>query len=349
LIALAASAIGCLGALIYFLRRGSFELSLWEVRAQVVEAYRTAAVESTIEGMAFTLLTPFHLLALFVAVRSRIRAATWAAVIIASSASVLLIAYSQGGRAEAKAFLLFTIVMLTIHNWSYILARKAKLTVSALLIGVILFAGNAVFTYVRGGIEDTSRAHTYMRMVSRGDALASAIGIGELPSYAAYALVELYQYCGTPIYYLHYYAAAEKPFLGFGSSQFPRVLRVVQTLSGWGPEGDIRIATDNSYNELGIAGNVWGTALRDVVADFGEDGYWVGILLWMVVFRHVRTKQAVSGSYELLYALMVSWIIWSPFESLLRVGVFEMALYYSVAMVFAEELVVRSTIRLRLA
>jgi len=232
--------------------------------------------------------------------------------------------------------------VLLVYCTSIVLWRQdlIRLTWTRLaLCGVALFIGglgmNTVMSIAasRGGLYGPTANFN----MDRGARVLQSVGMQNAPDAVLMCAGQASEYILGPVYYFDFYKQAPVATLALGGHQFDLVARRFGNTSG--PQ--LKMDVDELYLDIGIEWNVWATALREMMVDFGETGSLVAFAILGVFCGVMRRRSPTMMSARYLLSLFFAYLIVSPFFSTMKSGFFEAGLYLGLVAFVCEALALK--------
>lgn len=238
-------------------------------------------------------------------------------------------AYTSGGRMFLKLAILYCL-SVAVLNYGYWLRRHLLFSASVFVLFclsiLLLLTG---YNLYRGGGHEDDRVVVRVETSSRE--LLDKAGYSWMPDSMLLPFRFAYGYAITPISYLQHFINTNEIPPRFGVFQF----NVLGRRLGYFWLYD-KVAVDHSYFTLGITHNIWATGLREMVVDFGLYGVPFVFFLAGIIYSIAKHKRYRSlGAYSLCF-LILMFMLNTPFESLFKDQSLEMALYFTLLVIFLE-------------
>lgn len=233
----------------------------------------------------------------------------------------LLFIFLTGGRVH---FIIFGLLIFSIFlrkNEALIL-KHWKLYISKfLLCFMLLIIIGSTITLIRSGQESSNLLNYYYNLEHLKVGSASSISKTAFGETLLMVLVSSYDYTVQPIInystFLDNHLSVPRTY---GFYQFNYLDRLQQF-----DFMKIHDKIDNIYYvKSGINYNVWGTAFREFVVDFGMIGSLIFFIFLVFLFKKSLKYYEIFDSSKILYAIIFSILIFSPFYSLLSIRIFSL-------------------------
>ena len=281
-------------------------------------------------GRLYELAAPSALFVAFAAARWRLLRPKAVGFYGLTAAGLSLAMLFSGARFEMVPLILVFIAGILIFHTRLITQNLLRGASILVFIFGLLAAGNTVLNMsaFKGGGGGAERVATE----ERGLVIAKTLGIDNPPGLLAIGIGLCDEYIFRPIAYLdfYFYTATAPPAYG-GHQFFMFAYRI-----GFRDGGAIKEEVDAYYNVIGIEGNVWGTAIREMAIDFTPTGSLIAFLCIGVttgVSKRLSTR-SIASQFVLSYC--VAFMLFSPMSSALR-AVSMQATFYVVLVVFMVE------------
>lgn len=235
--------------------------------------------------------------------------------------SIGLESLTTGGRVSLQlAIIVFVASSLVIAR--YLIAMKlwrfATIGVASLLA---MIAANSAFNYLRSGRTDPVRDFAF---IEAGDSALRSVGISEAPYAVSYATTLFLVYLVYPIPYFDYFIETYEGDPAYGRFQFS----FIANRTGYDGMRQ-KLEIDELYALIGVNYNIWATGFREMIVDTGKVLFVPVMLLLGVVFALLKRYENRLLGLRMLYIFALSWLIASPFYSLLKARPFEFAVYFA--------------------
>jgi hypothetical protein len=171
----------------------------------------------------------------------------------------------------------------------------------------------------------------------RGAAIASSIGIGQLPESLDVGIALIDEYLLKPIQYLSIYFCHNDLEPARGSHQFWILTNRLKLPAAH----QIKAEVDTLYEPYGIYRNVWGTLIRELNIDFGYFGSIFFLFLMGLAVAFCKRQIRNSCTAQFVYLYLFSIMIFSPFSSILKAQCMQSVIYAIVPLFVAEILLLK--------
>jgi hypothetical protein len=247
-----------------------------------------------------------------------------------------LISLSTGGRISILVCFVLPLLMNIIIKNNRVLFRRGKMlrnlfaSFGILILCGLISSGFAVFQYYR----TASYIDIYIgATIKPYEDFFAQLGVHGLAniiiSYGASMIIGYLSNCFQ--FFPHFFEVYKPhPLLGayqfnFISSRFPGF-----DWFSWKDE------VEACYRYFGLFGNVWGSYVRDYVVDFGKIwtplfSFYTGFFIGFLEQRAMRKL-----SFFILYVMMLSWLVMSPYYSLFLFRPFHIGIIFMSGWVLIE-------------
>jgi hypothetical protein len=277
--------------------------------------------------IAYALLYPTGFSALYLALWRRPSWPVALVLLISLVVGFALVARTTGGRMNLQTSLSLMVSALFILYGRKLLKNWLRVGLFAFLGLIIALGGNTIYNAVRGyhGIDTLYRDES----VLLGERVLAVFGITSVPLWIAAPFSALVLYVALPISMLEHFLMRNDQSLMYGTYQFASVGARLKTWSDLPDRTTMKFDVDAMYNEIGFRENVWATALRESILDFGVLGtvlqwFFLGViisLLWKAASRNMFAGFfcAVLGAY-IVQSPMTNALLNRTFESSVLLG-----------------------------
>lgn len=220
---------------------------------------------------------------------------------------LLLDVFTTGGRALFFSVSLFGMLVALLGRRDLYYNNMKRLFISVTFVMIAMFSLILGFAWVRaGGLDSYGMIDRY----KESEEFLRGFGIAKPNMLLTYSTTQFIEYMGNPLYFFDYFLQVHHGAPKYGLYQFNLIANRV----GF-DQMTYKKEIDMLYADLGIQWNVWGTALRDMVIDFGRWGFQVVIILLGGLLYILRKNLRLGVHWQFAYVLILQWFIYSPFGS----------------------------------
>lgn len=236
----------------------------------------------------------------------------------------------SGGRFELVPLLLAFLSSLFVFNRERI-ARSLTRGLASVIPVSIGVVGLNLWLNVRGMRGGLGGGEAVVH-VTNGAALLSGFGFNDAPDFVMVMVGLLNEYLMKPILHFDYYLTTNYHPPANGGLQFMLLTSRFGATRGL----ELKEAADSLYAPMGIEGNVWATGVREMIIDFGNLGAVVAFLVVGIVAGLSKRLFRNSDAAKFTYCVCLTFMAFSPFTSLLKAGLMQMAVYVAILWILVE-------------
>jgi oligosaccharide repeat unit polymerase len=244
--------------------------------------------------------------------------------------AALLLTITTGSRIHIFLILMFGVYvfLLSLPSGSIIVSPRKLLRmgiIGALGLGMVI-VGFSIQSLLRN-VKPGYRIDTAYLSGSLVDSIDRTFGDSNRD--LVIAIAYNYLYYGPQITNLDLTLQYGLKDIGMGSYQFSKTMSRLP-LSDTPNWLAIREELFSIFHQAGRFENVWATAIREMVADFGKMGAVIAFFLCgaLAQFAYMRFLQTRSAPWLFAATVAGVWVIWSPNYSLFLLSWFENCVYF---------------------
>lgn len=282
--------------------RGQIEYSGWVYRVYLVGAL-VASVSVTMWSGLRKAWLPFY---------------TVPSVILLVSAVASIVSGARFEMVPLAAMMAVGIAINNIHKWA---AKPIRTSIITLLPFAAWIVVNSAFNVY--GTKGGANSQTAVYLQNVGGLFLELFGIEDTSPAVERAFGSVSEYVAAPLPFFDYYIASNTFPPTHGAHQFSNLLiRLGMESAVVTKEG-----VDDLYTELGIMSNVWATAVREMMIDFGFFGAFVecAVIGCLIGLSKRRARENLAARH--LYLMLTSYLIAAPLTSFSKSILFEVGIY----------------------
>jgi hypothetical protein len=244
--------------------------------------------------------------------------------------AVVIEAYSTGGRALFRLLIITGVGTIFCHHTNWVIRNLRKLALSGSAFVVAAFVAHEAFQDARrgSGALDASQNYENERI---GQLVLASVGFESAPLWLVRFVCQPFLYIGTSISNFALFYDNWDGSTMFGTFSFP----IVGSRFSSEHPSTVKQRVDEYNAAYGAEHNLWATGLRDICIDLSPYGIVVGCFVIGIAFIVLRRTYARYLGIRLLCIFAASWMLYSPLESLTRLGI-EVSIYLSFLILLSE-------------